>query len=151
MELDSHLKDLLDHSQISDPSESHDVARLVEAILQDTGWSPSEVIAMARPNRSVLAIAATGHARAVERGMFKKRIEIERVSYRDIAGLRACERGVRGRDGSFIEGTDARGVERFSFGWSVGGGDPAYADMLAERAAAERDRVVEIMRSLTDW
>jgi hypothetical protein len=100
------------------------------------------------PGASVVAISATGHVVASERGVFNKRVEVEAVSYQDVATIRSCERGVRGRDGSFIEGFDAGGAELFALGWSVGGGDPTYAEIQAGRAAAERDRVFRVMQSL---
>jgi hypothetical protein len=105
-------------------------------------------MAIAMPGRSVLAISATGHVVASEKGVFNKRVEVEAVSYSEVATIRSCERGVRGRDGSFIEGFDTRGVELFALGWSVGGGDPSYAEAQAARAAAERDRVFRVMQSL---
>ena len=80
--------------------------------------------------------------------MFKKRIEVEKVAYQEVATIRASERGVRGRDGSFIEGMGTHGAQLFAFGWSVGGGDPAYADAQAKRATAERDRVFRIMQTV---
>jgi hypothetical protein len=105
-------------------------------------------VAIAMPGGSVLAISATGHVAASEKGIFNKRVEVKKVSYQDVATIRSCERGVRGRDGSFIEGFDARGAELFALRWSVGGGDPAYAEIQAGRAAAERDRVFRVMQSL---
>jgi hypothetical protein len=120
----------------------------LEPAIQNAGWSAEDVVAIAMPRRSVLAISVTGHLLASQKGVLKKRTEIDRVSYGDVHAIRAVERGVRGRDGSFIEGLDARGGELFALGWSVGGGDPSYAEALARRAAAERDRIFRVMQSL---
>jgi hypothetical protein len=120
----------------------------LEPAIQNGGWSAEDVVAIAMPRRPVLAIFATGHLLASQKGVLKKRTEIERISYGDVHAIRAVERGVRGRDGSCIEGLNARGGELFALGWSIGGGDPSCAEALAKRAAAERDRIFRVMQAL---
>jgi hypothetical protein len=124
------------------------IAQLLEPAIQRAGWSSDDVVAIGMPGQSVLAISSAGHVRAYQKGVFSKRVEVESVSYSNVSTIRACERGVRGRDGSFIEGRDARGRELFALGWSVGGGDPSYAEAQARRAAAERDRIFRVMQAL---
>lgn len=153
MELAARLRTLIEQADRpgSLPGSAPDwsaISHLLEPAIERAGWSGADVVAIAMPDRSVLAISATGHVVASEKGIFNKRVEVEGVSYQDVATIRSCARGVRGRDGSFIEGFDAHGAELFALRWSVGGGDPTYAAIQAERAAAERDRVFRVMQSL---
>jgi hypothetical protein len=116
---------------------------VLDQLHRENGRSLDQVVALSRLTFNFLVVWSDGHVTADQRGLFKKRIEVdEPVSYDRVAHLLRDQKGVRGRDGMLIQGFDSATSQAFELNWGCGG------PVSIEDAANERDRIFAIIEQL---
>lgn len=140
---DQHVAQLLAGSNVERHAwDGH--ARMIGTVMNERRIAPSEVLAVSRSNSSFAIVCRPFVAVATMRGVFNKRVEIEKVvPSEDIAAVVTDENGYKDRREYSLQanGSDSRSLLRLTWeGWfGEFGGTPASA------AEGERDRVARVL------
>jgi hypothetical protein len=123
-----------------------DNARILNAVLREKSWQSSDVVAVSATDSDLVILTKAGLARASERGIFNKRVEVDSVPYAQITGLVRSEKVWKGStDSGIVVRLVHTTWSRLSWtgywpydGWQREGPD-------ANDTTAERDRVLSLL------
>jgi hypothetical protein len=117
-------------------SDQEKYSRCLDAVLEHEGIAVDDVIGIGERgsgNNDLYVVHRTGIAVAYERGIFNKRIEVERVcAIASIARLRGTQEGFKGNELT-ITGNDSAGSEVLKIVWGLGGPDWVEPLLLKQR------------------
>jgi len=136
------ISPLFERSNI-EPFDWDKYGRVLEAVMREQRFTEEEIEAVSNPSFFLLIVCKDGHVLANERGVFKKRIEIESmIPYGGGVRVVRGQKGINAISESLIEGFNGYSEPLFKLSWGCGG------PVSPSDAAAERDRVFGIMQRL---
>jgi hypothetical protein len=135
--LESNYPNLFLDAEITSPHDQEKYVRCLDAVLAEEAIAVEDIVGLGEngtgSNRDLYVVHRQAITLARQRGIFNKRIELERLcSTASIARLRATQEGFKGTDLT-ITGHDARGEVVLRISWGLGGPDWVEPLVLGQR------------------